>query len=110
MTFSALLKQSTFEDLSSFWLHNLIQGKKKYIASIHIAVLELYQELIWSSRFIDQNTTEIIVDFNLSELIQPQNRLQWKFSSIVHSCMVEWIQANTEKKVSIQVFRETVMP
>lgn len=28
MTFSALLKQSTFEDLSSFWLYNLIQGKK----------------------------------------------------------------------------------
>lgn len=46
MTISALLKQSTFEDLSSFWLDNLIQGKRKNIASIHIAALELYQEWI----------------------------------------------------------------
>ena len=77
MTFSASLKQSTFEDFSSFWLYNLIQGRRKETTSTHIAALELYQEWIWTSRFIDQNTTEEIVDFSLSALGKPQNRLQF---------------------------------
>lgn len=52
----------------------LPESEKK--VSIHAVALELHQERIRVRTFINQNTTEEIVDFNLSALNKPEYRLQ----------------------------------
>lgn len=112
MTFSALLKQSTFEDLSSFLVGQFNSGRGKkdniypHCSTGVVPGMNLDQQLYWPKH----NRRNCWMLSLCSEQATQQtavlmNRLQWKILSIVHSRTVNGFRPILKRKSALSLQR-----